>query len=189
MQKILERSQRLSTLVTDITELSRADLADEDGTEIDPKTLFQNIQESVSARAMEVGVELKFALDTHVRINSQPIRLFNTLKNLVMNGIEYRNLSRSSSRVWVRCYEEEQSLIFEISDNGVGISEEHQKKIFDRFSRFNPDAAEGSGLGLAIVKTNVARLGARLHFESNTDGTVFKLCIPALQTKGHLHEI
>lgn len=51
----------------------------------------------------------------------------------------------------------------EVSDNGLGIAPEMHRRIFERFFRGHPDAAEGTGLGLAIVQESIQQMGSHLR--------------------------
>jgi signal transduction histidine kinase len=67
----------------------------------------------------------------------------------------------------------------EVADNGLGIPPEVHGRIFERFFRAHPDAAEGSGLGLSIVKEAIQQLDSRLEFESEPgQGTTFRFRLP-----------
>jgi len=68
-----------------------------------------------------------------------------------------------------------------VEDNGSGISEEHQEKIFLMFHRLNPSESKGNGLGLTIVKRIVDRHHGIVKVESFPgSGTTFSVSLPAL---------
>jgi signal transduction histidine kinase len=66
-----------------------------------------------------------------------------------------------------------------VEDNGLGIGEEHLKKIFDMFYRASTDS-KGSGLGLFIARETAAKLGGKISVESKLGvGSKFSLTVPA----------
>lgn len=179
--KIGERSACLTTLVMDIMELSRADLADEDVAAVDIEALFGYLEKAVMDAKNYSRVELRLVDQTTGPLYSQSRRLEQLIYNLVSNGFKYANLDRDSCFVDVVFSNTSGGLQLEIADNGVGIPEKFHDKMFQRFQRFHPDMATGSGLGMSIVKSNLDRLGATVEFNSSLVGTRFIIRFPAEQ--------
>ncbi|MBL6646022.1 MAG: ATP-binding protein, partial [Flavobacteriales bacterium] len=74
------------------------------------------------------------------------------LTNLVSNSLRY---GKENGTTQLRCYDMEEQVLVEVADDGIGMSEEHLPRIFERFYRVDKSRsrnAGGSGLGLAIVK-------------------------------------
>ncbi|HMO21223.1 MAG TPA: ATP-binding protein, partial [Candidatus Melainabacteria bacterium] len=77
-------------------------------------------------------------------------------------------------RVKISCKKQGQGAIFEISDNGIGIGESAGDKIFDMFSRLEPNSYPGTGIGLAICKKTVELHGGSIWYHSKPgEGTTF----------------
>lgn len=115
-------------------------------------------------------------------------RLINQVfTNLVDNAIKYRDPSRPSV-VTVSGEQDGSMCIYRVSDNGIGIASEHQKKVFEVFYRLNPDGKQtGEGLGLSIVMRILDRLGGSVRLESTPGkGSTFIVSVPAGQTAEHL---
>lgn len=178
VKKIQERSDRLSALISDIMDLSRADLADEESQVIDVPVLLEELQSSVGDSMGAHGVEVICDDKTLRELVSQPVRLKQVLYNLVTNGIKYADKTSGHSYVSVIFSTENNRCCLEVSDNGVGIPEEFQAKIFQRFQRFHPELATGSGLGLSIVKSNIDKLDATVEFSSSANGTNYSIYFP-----------
>lgn len=176
--RIKERSQVLSTLVDDILNLARADLADEEVSAIDTPALLKKLNAMVHEIAAEKSVVLDFEYIGDETLYSQPTRLTQILYNLVTNSIKYSDSSKSNRFVKIQISNENSGYCIAIEDNGLGIPEKFQSRLFERFQRFHPQAAQGSGLGLSIVKSNLDRLNASIEFSSSDNGTQFKIRLP-----------
>ncbi len=111
-------------------------------------------------------------------VMSDESRLKIVLSNLITNCIKYHNYNQESPKIEITIKQPdgENTSIIEVTDNGVGIDEEHLDKIFDMFFRASSDKAEGSGLGLYIVKDTVGKLGGQIAVSSVLGkGTTFTL--------------
>lgn len=101
----------------------------------------------------------------------------NILLNLLSNGLKY---SESDGRVEVSFELLEGSIVLKVSDNGIGIPEEDQPRLFERFFRAdNVSNIQGTGLGLNIVKKYAEILNGEISFESKEGvGTTFRVILP-----------
>ena len=108
--------------------------------------------------------------------------LHQAIYNLVENAIKYTPPECSVS---VLAHATEQDIFFEIKDSGIGISEEDQERLFEKFFRSSAREARsqtGTGLGLAIVRSIAERHGGRVWVESVIgEGSTFHLQVPITQ--------
>ena len=99
--------------------------------------------------------------------------------NLTDNAIRYNN---RGGKVEVSVYPKDEQVELMVSDTGIGISPEHQQRIFERFYRVDKSRSKqtgGTGLGLAIVKHIVAQHQAQLQLESELGkGTKIRVLFP-----------
>jgi signal transduction histidine kinase len=105
-------------------------------------------------------------------------RLKIIFSNLISNAIKYQDFNKqlSTLRVQVRFQNQQVELLF--ADNGVGIEQAYQDKIYDMFFRAT-EQADGSGLGLYIVKQAVAVLSGKIELQSQVGiGTSFLITMP-----------
>ena len=111
-------------------------------------------------------------------INAIPSLLFQLVLNLVNNGIKF-NRSETPSVV-IRVTDREAYWQIEIEDNGIGIDEKYQDKIFQIFQRLNTKSEfPGTGIGLAICKKIAEQHGADISIESEVNkGSKFILTWP-----------
>ena len=103
------------------------------------------------------------------------------LDNLVSNAIRY---ARPSGEVRLSAEQSESGIAISISDNGIGISEENQQRIFQRFYRVDSARSRelgGTGLGLAIVKHTVGAMAGTIEVHSKPgQGSTFTVTLPNL---------
>ena len=109
---------------------------------------------------------------------SDPVRLGVIFNNLISNAIKYRDSGKDKSfiKITISITPEQCSISFK--DNGIGISEGLQEKIFDMFFRAT-ERSDGAGLGLYIVKETIEKLDGSIAVESTFgEGTAFNIDIP-----------
>jgi signal transduction histidine kinase len=125
------------------------------------------------------------------RIWADPLRLSQILTNLVSNANKYTGEDGNillSAEAWMPDEAAESNLRFVhiwVKDNGIGISEEDQDKIFQQYFRtdISKETASGTGLGLNISKSLVEFQGGRIWFESKrNEGSTFHIIIPAAES-------
>ena len=113
----------------------------------------------------------------YIYIDVEKIKL--VMKNLIENALIY---SSKKPEINIEILEDENSYIFKISDNGLGIPEEERDKIFEKFYRVDksrPMNFSGSGLGLSIVKEIVHNYNGEIKLTSESgSGSTFYVIIP-----------
>ena len=91
------------------------------------------------------------------------------LTNLIGNAVKYLD-PKKDGEIRISGKVEDGMSIYCVADNGVGIAEGHQGKVFEIFHRLDPEgSAEGEGLGLTIVTRIIDRLGGKIWIESEPD--------------------
>ena len=149
--------------------------------------LVASVQNEMQPLAESKGVVLNFENkhetdgvheNTHVHASPQYMKI--AIKNLISNAIKYTN---TGGTVTVSVHAPNTKVFFRVADTGVGISEEDQKNMYQKFSRAKSVSnIEGHGLGLYLTN-NIALLhGGKLSFTSAVDkGTEFIMEIPQTQ--------
>jgi signal transduction histidine kinase len=144
-------------------------------------TILDSIVEDLKYYENADKVELVRAYDSEFEIKTDPKRLNIVLSNLVTNALKYHDFEKDEKPyIKVSSKIENNSYIIEVEDNGSGIPEEYQSKIFEMFFRAH-QGIEGSGLGLYIVVDTLNVLKGKISFTSKTRvGTTFKVELPLI---------
>ncbi|MDX2099334.1 MAG: ATP-binding protein [Leptolyngbyaceae cyanobacterium bins.59] len=103
--------------------------------------------------------------------------LWHLLNNLLSNAIKY---SPQGGKIWLTVNREGNQIYFQVKDQGIGIPEMDQKRLFEPFHRAgNTGKIPGTGLGLAIVQRSIELMGGTIHLKSQVgQGTVFTVALP-----------
>ena len=116
-------------------------------------------------------------LNDSVEVQSDAYRLKVVFSNLISNAIKYHDLAKDKPYILISC-DKNHGYHINVEDNGIGIPEEHQSKIFDMFYRAH-DRSEGSGLGLYIVKETLTKIGGQISVASeHGKGSTFSITLP-----------
>lgn len=142
----------------------------------------------LNAMLGEIVAAMKFQLNeakAEVRVEPLPrcigdaVQTSQVFTNLIDNALKYRSPDRPL-RVTVTGRVERGQAIYSVADNGLGISPQHQAKIFEIFHRLNPNDSPGEGLGLAIAQRVLERQRGRIWVESTGEGgSTFHVSLPA----------
>ncbi|WP_308744685.1 ATP-binding protein [uncultured Bacteroides sp.] len=160
---VRDNNDLLLQLITDILDLSKIEAGTFEFSigDVDVNALCEDIVRSLQMKTKE-GVELLFdSCLSQCHIISDRNRLHQVISNFVNNAIKFT--SHGSIRVGYQIKGEE--LEFYVQDTGVGIDEEHQSHIFERFVKLN-SFVPGTGLGLSICQSIVEQLGGRIGVDS-----------------------
>ena len=110
-------------------------------------------------------------------------RLREVVMNLIDNAVKY---NRPGGHVYVTVRSEEHRVLLIVRDTGIGIPEDKQKRVFERFYRADASrsqAISGSGLGLAIVKHIVEQHQGKISLQSKEwEGTTITVSFPLYHT-------
>ena len=177
---IYNETQRLSKLVNKILNFSQIDNNKKKYTfsETDVNSIVKEVVNTFKYHLEDKNFELKLELaDDIPAIQADSEALADALVNLVDNAIKY---SDKQKFIGIKTGQQKDGVFIEIKDNGIGISEGDQKKIFDKFYRVTEKnlayKTKGSGLGLSIVKHVVDKHNAKISVRSKVgSGTSFRL--------------
>jgi len=181
---IIEKSsEHLLRIVNDILDLSKikAQKIELESINFDPIESFENAIESYSAKAIKENIDFNIFLDPKLPtlLTGDPTKISQVIVNLVSNAIKFTS---KNGEIYVSIEkisenDHEARVKFSVTDNGIGISEEQQKKIFDAFSQADISTSRkygGTGLGLSISGKLIDLMGGKLYIKSVKDeGSTF----------------
>lgn len=123
-------------------------------------------------------ISVRWDIKPDLVIHTDKVRLRMILSNIISNSIRYIDPKKSKSIIEIKGHVKDKQVLITIKDNGVGISQAYQSKVFDMFFRAN-DTSQGSGLGLYIAKEAASKLSGTLQLESEEKiGTICTITFP-----------
>jgi two-component system phosphate regulon sensor histidine kinase PhoR len=116
--------------------------------------------------------------DEYIEIDK--FHITNAFNNLLDNALKY---SKNDVLIKIKNYKNNEGIVVEIADNGIGISKENQKRIFENLYRVptgNIHNVKGFGLGLSYVKAIIEKHHGTISVTSNLDeGSTFTIFLPS----------
>lgn len=182
LQLIETSVNRLDNFITDIIHYSRNARMDIIPKAIDFKEIVHESIQSLKFMEQAEQVRSMINIDVTEPFYSDASRLLIVFNNIIANAVRYRDKWKDSF-LEINITVKDGLAVIRFRDNGMGIAEEHQAKIFKMFFRASADS-KGSGLGLYIVKSTVEKLSGRISLESKLgEGSVFTVEVPNLNAK------
>lgn len=180
-RKILSESHRMAEMITELISLSKLQGA-EALPEMSPVSVDDVISEAITRNQLaadNVGIELLQGKQLGVQVMGEKNLLVTAVTNLITNAINY---SPKAMPVSITQKVVGDVINIRVTDRGLGISPEDQKRVFERFYRVDKArsrATGGTGLGLAIVKHVVANHGGNIKLWSRPGtGSTFTIELP-----------
>ena len=180
LKRCYAQSQRLTSLLQDISTLNRMDDApDMIGTEdVNISEIVANIQKETALQLQQKQMSFVNKLPNDVMVKGSPSLIYSVFRNLTDNAIAYAGMGTTITLTAqpIENIDEEMKSPkwqFTFSDNGVGVPVEHLPRLFERFYRVDKGRSRkmgGTGLGLAIVKNAVLLHGGTIRVVNNFNG-------------------
>lgn len=173
IEKAFAQAERLTDLLNDISLLNNIEDA---GGLFEFKSLIltpviRDVIENLKHRLNERNMDCIVDVGKEVVVNGNESLLFSVFQNLIENSINYAG---NNARISIRKYlEDDKYYYFQYSDSGVGISEEHLTRIFERFYRVDYGRSRetgGTGLGLSIVKNAILLHKGEISVRNKPEG-------------------
>eukprot|EP00960_Hanusia_phi_P024468 720439-Hanusia_phi.AAC.1 len=181
-EQTMTSSESLLVLINDILDLTKIEAGKLELTsvEFDLRQVLEDAIDSIASKALEKGLEICLYLDPllHTGVKGDPDRLRQILLNLLSNAIKFTH--QGQVYLLVEPDDMTNALVtfrFKVYDSGIGISEEGQKKLFNRFSQVDSSTTRnygGTGLGLAISKQFTELMNGSMGVSSSVgQGSLF----------------
>ena len=175
--RIEKESIRMSSLVEDLLLLARLDQSRELSEDpVDLNTLITEVAASARAAGPDHPIEVNLG-ESEIFVLGDSLRIHQVIANLLANA---RTHTPAGTKIVITAEQSINETTISVSDNGPGLSQEDQEKIFERFYRADParvrNSIEGSGLGLSIVDAVMTAHGGYVSVKSNLgEGSTFTL--------------
>jgi signal transduction histidine kinase len=181
IERSLDRVKAMRSLTMDLLDFTRIRLERRNDRikQINLRQLAKLSISTVKPYAIQKNVEIKLDVDPDLSMEANPNDLEIVLNNLLSNAVKYNS---ENGKVNLKITREEAGIIIEISDTGIGMTEEEMKQLFMEFVRIKNEKTKnitGSGLGLSIVKKIADIYHGSITVESIPDnGTLFRVIFP-----------
>lgn len=181
LEEVHHGNERMIKLVNNLLNIARLEMGklNVNNELVNSTKLLQEIVDShkpkIEEKKQKITIESKDVPDTYIDI--ELLRM--VLSNIIFNSVKY---TPEKGEISCKIRQNKGNILFEISDNGIGIPEKEQSKIFEKLYRASNALVvdrEGAGLGLYLVKEIVKIIGGSIRFKSKFgEGTTFYIEIP-----------
>ncbi len=186
LSTISEDSQRLLSLVNDLLDLSKLE-SNRSVFDIKPHSIIGIIENSIKlfyekAKSRDINLHYE-AKDALPKVSADFEKICWVLNNLISNALKYAN---SGDEILISAFIKQNKMCVSVKDTGMGMPEEYQEKIFEKFVQVSGQDSEtkGTGLGLAIAKELIEAHGGEIWCESKLDaGSNFTFTLPLSQQR------
>ncbi len=182
VEQIEFQAELLNQQILDLLQLARVESGKKTFTitdfEINPicEASYQQFAEIAAERKLDFQLNLTQPSPV---ISADMKSIETIVKNLVVNAIHY---TPENGSITIATYNKNDSAVIEVKDTGIGIAQDQQKRVFERFYRVDKARSRdmgGTGLGLAIVKHLAQSNGGSVHLESRLGkGSCFEIHLP-----------
>ncbi|MGM0500388.1 MAG: ATP-binding protein [Bacillota bacterium] len=182
IKEMQEESQRMAILVEKLNEFANAQnkIFNLNEEKLNLTPIIKKIIKQQNSHINEKNIDLKLELEPEIYVNGDKDSLFQIFSNIIENAIKY---NKNNGKIEISNTTDQDDLIIQIKDSGVGISKEDLPYIFERFYRADKSRNsknQGTGIGLAVVKELMDAHQGKVEVESGENGTIFELIFPQI---------
>lgn len=180
LRVIREAINSLHLLVASLQSVSKMTSHPQELVDVQLLEILSNVRLSLAEQIQRTKAQVQVDCAESLWLKGDPVRLFQIFLNLVSNSLKYHK-KESDPVIKIEARKVGDNLRVSISDNGVGMTPEDLKKIFEPFTRLDSTSAttEGLGMGLSIVKKIAESFGGRILVKSQANvGTTFTVFLP-----------
>ncbi len=178
VERIIQASQRMDALISDLLQYSRMNLAEFELRPLELKSVLTDVESMVAGEAKDRGAKVEFS-GAFPKVQANEALLAEVLANLLTNAMKFMEpgvtpeikVTGEVRGEWARVT---------VTDNGIGIDPQYHQRIFKMFERLHTVSAyPGTGVGLAIVQRAMTRMGGKFGLESERGkGSTFWIELP-----------
>lgn len=173
INSIIEEIDNMAEMMHDVLQLSRAKHSE---IQLEKLETLQTIEKICENAKITFGTpKSEVIIKACPEVLADKTMLHQVFLNIINNAIKYSS-QQEKPVVVIEGTEQGETVIYRISDNGIGIPEENKHKMFKIFNRMdNAKKFKGNGVGLSIVHRIMKRIGGNVEYESSPEGTSFIL--------------
>ena len=178
-----KQAQYLEDMINDLSTLSRAErgVLEKTVEDINVHEFVESLQINYEKSATDKGLQLHIDIDPKLEIlKSYKLYVQEIMQNFITNAIKYTE----EGSVTVHAKQQEDGVMFSVSDTGIGISKGDQARVFDKFFRsedYHTRAQNGTGLGLHVTRKLAQIAKAKISLDSELgEGSTFTIFFPNL---------
>jgi light-regulated signal transduction histidine kinase (bacteriophytochrome) len=178
----VDGAKRMKQLIKDLLQFSRVGTHGKSFQKTNCEAVLKKTLSNLEVAIIENQAEITY--DSLPMIKADDSQLLQLFQNLISNAIKFR--SEKPPKIHVGAISKNGEWVFSVNDNGIGIEEEYEKRIFVIFQRLHANNKyPGTGIGLALCRKIVERHGGHIWFKSKLgEGSTFYFTIP--KNKGNL---
>jgi len=192
VQVIRRNGMHLLQLINDILDISKIEAGKlcVEKVDCDLPQLAAEIASMIRPKILEKGLDFRLVCDGEIprTIRTDPLRLKQILANLLGNAVKFTLRGMITLRISCQMHEDGSTILFDIADTGVGMTDEQMKRIFNPFTQADETTTRrfgGTGLGLTISKRLAKMLGGDITAESTSMlGSIFHATIDGGDLRG-----
>jgi signal transduction histidine kinase len=176
LQDTVGRFRFTITQLTDLVRLQQSQTGPTELVALGP--LLEAVCHDLATEIRVAGATVHLQVPTDLRITFIPANLRSIVYNLLSNAVKYRAADRPA-QVWVRAEQQASTVVLAVQDNGLGLDQTQQGRLFQVFQRLHTHV-EGSGVGLYLIKRLLENGGASITVSSEPGiGTTFTVTFGA----------
>ena len=178
LQRMRRASGRMRELIDDLLNLSSIHMDRASFERVNVQKLLEEVKDDLEMRLRGVNLQIDENMPS---VRGSRIRIAELFSNLITNAIKYNDKALPTLHIgWLKEPKKNGMCTFYVKDNGIGIEERYQERIFAIFEKLNPrEDYEGTGAGLAICKRIVEEHNGEIWVESEVGkGSTFYFTIP-----------
>lgn len=173
--------ERMNRIIQGVLDVERASLVGYEWEVCVPSQIVEDVLAELAHLIDHKKIVVETQIEDVPNFRGDSKQFERAIINLVENAIKF---TLTNGHIVVRVYSDGQYVVFSVKDNGVGIPDEIQERVFERFYRGQQTGVEhitGTGLGLSLVKTIVEGHKGKVWFESKLQvGTTFYVRVPSI---------
>ncbi|MCK5580363.1 MAG: PAS domain S-box protein [Candidatus Omnitrophica bacterium] len=181
----VDGAQRMQKLINDLLKYSRVGTKAKPFETVNLNGIYNHVLQNLKIIITETNT--KISCQKLPTVEADDVQMIQLFQNLISNAIKFR--SERPPVIHISVEEKEKNWVFSVADNGIGIDEKYNDKIFTIFQQLHgPAEYKGTGIGLAVCKKIIERHRGNIWFQSKSgEGTTFFYKIPKSEKRVSLY--